>query len=385
MRSQDLSPDRRQYLVHCPDYPHVHAFVPPPTPRVLTLNCPTLFAAYEALGALREAARRLPRPDLVTRSLARREAVQSSQIEGTQTGLSELLAYECTGDASGLPGDVRVTENYVRALDVGLRALEQGGGRQALTVELVRQLHGALLEGVPYRGTPGEFRLRQVWIGSGARIEDATFVPPPPQALDAAMRDMEVSMLRYTPDEGDCRSLSILTQIAIAHAQFETIHPFLDGNGRVGRLLMPLMLAAEGYPPLYLSGHLLRHRRRYYECLAGVQLRGEWSDWVEFLAQAVVASAQDAVALAKDLAEIRQAWLPKLADLRADAAALRLADLLTGYPVVSVNQARELLGVSFPTANKAVDALVARGILTVDERRRDRVFVAGEVVERLGR
>ena len=179
--------------------------------------------------------------------------------------------------------------------------------------------------------------------------------------------------------------LPIVAQIAIAHAQFETIHPFADGNGRTGRLLMPLILAAEGYPPLYLSGRLLRYRRAYYDALAGVQLHGDWTPWMKLLYQAVIEACDSAIAIAKDLNALRVDWLSRLSGLRSDATAHKLPSFLLGHPVVSVNQTAKAFAISFVAANRAIEQLVERGILSESRQRRNRVFHAAEVLARLER
>lgn len=387
MRRDEVSADRRAFLVKAEGYPHVHALVPPPTPRRLPANIALSVAlqdAHQALGALGMYTTLLPNADLVTRTLARREAVQSSQIEGTRTQLHELLEYEVTG-GDGLPPDATVTERYVEALELGLRELRQVGSRQVLSIALVKEMHRVLMQDASAVLAPGEYRQTQAWIGASPRIEDAIFVPPPPAYIARCMDELEAAMLQYAPTEEEVGELSIIAQVAIAHAQFETIHPFTDGNGRVGRLLMPLMLAAVGHPPLYLSGYLLRNRRQYYDALAGVQLRGEWSNWVVFLCYAIKQACEAAVSLASDLTAIHDAWQSRLGDLRSDAAARRMPTLLLGYPVVTVKQVAMALDVSVPAANKAINQLVARGILAEPVKRRNRVFHAAEILDRLAR
>lgn len=386
MRRSDLSHDRQACLVPTPEYPHVHAFLPPATPRLVRVRGAAALAitrAHEALGALRQASAPLPNPDMITRTLARREAVNSSQIEGTRAGLDDLYAYECTGAGNPTHADARITHNYVTALDIGLAAVRGPKGRQALTVALLQDMHRALMTGTDYADTPGSLRRRQNWIGATTRIEDATFVPPPPAEVPRCLEELADSLLRYAPREEEMHSLSLVMQLAIAHAQFETIHPFRDGNGRIGRLLLPLMLAAEGYPPLYLSGYLHRHRRQYYDTLAGVQLRGEWNEWMEFLADAIAASCHEAVALTQDLLALQTQWEAQLSDLRADAAARKLPALLLGHPVTSATEISALLGISFPAANKALGILVDRGLLEAPVGKRNRLFVARGIVERL--
>jgi Fic family protein len=200
------------------------------------------------------------------------------------------------------------------------------------------------------------------------------------------MREMELSILQYAPLEDEQVELSLLGQLAIAHVQFETIHPYLDGNGRVGRLLLPLLLAAAGYPPLYVSGALLRARREYYEALAAVQLRGDWSPWLTLLGKSVIESCNESITIASDLLALAERWESQLSTRRAKSAARRLPRFLIGHPVLSVNQAAAGLGLSVQAANTACNGLLDAGILRLlDERRRNRIFIAPEVLERLDR
>lgn len=387
MRRSDVVPKLHPWLVKCDALPHIHALVAPPTPRKLPEDAAVdrgLTRASLALERLRAVAGHLPNADMLTRTLARREAVQSSQIEGTRTQLPELFEYEATRSADGLPADALVTERYVQALELGLSAVRGRGSRQALDLDLVRDMHRVLMQDAPPALRPGAFRDIQAWIGSG-RIEDATFVPAPPSKIAACMQEFEASMLQYAPREGESWSLSPVAQIAIAHAQFETIHPFPDGNGRTGRLLMPLILAAEGYPPLYLSGSLLRYRRAYYDALADIQLRWDWRPWLRLLARSVTESCDSAITLAGDLERIREDWAGRLSGLRADATARRLPAYLLGHPVVTVGQVAAAHGISFVAASRAVNQLVDRRILAEPKRRRNRVFHALEVLERLER
>lgn len=387
MRRSDLTPQLQAHLVKCEEYPHCHALVAPPTPRTLPDGAAVnrdLSHAMLALERLKATTRRLPNVDMVTRTLARREAVQSSQIEGTRTRLHELFEYEATLTTDGLPADATVTERYVQALDHGLSAVRRAGSRKALDLGLVRSMHGILMQDAPDAVGRGRYRDIQAWIGGG-RIEDATFVPAPPSHIAACMQELEASMLQYAPRDDEPWALSPVAQIAIAHAQFETIHPFADGNGRTGRLLMPVMLAAEGYPPLYVSGSLLRHRRAYYDALADIQLRWDWAPWLRLLSRAVSESSNNAIAMADDLERIREDWAQRLSGLRADATARRLPTYLLGHPVTTVNQVADAHGVSFVAASRAIDQLVERKILTEPKRRRNRVFHAAEILARLER
>jgi Fic family protein len=388
MRKTDLPPDRQQLLVPLDSHPGALALVPPPTPTHLQL--PRLRGeiakAHEALGRLQASAASLPNPNLVTRTLDRREAVRSSQIEGTSSDLDDVLTFEATGSDEGLPPDVLVTLNYVKALEYGLAKVKQNGV-DALDLELIKELHARLMEGVRgYADKPGELRTRQNWIG-GLRIYDAKFVPPPPDRVKECLEDL-VRVLRYSPAEEDFYEVPLVLRMAIAHAQFETIHPFIDGNGRVGRILLPLMLAAEGYPPVYLAGFMKANQAAYYETLGAVQLKGEWTEWVRFVATGVEVACRESMQTAQELTALLSQWKERIAalKLRADAAAYRLPELLIGTPVVTATRAAEALGIAFPAANRALAQLQEAGIIVpLTERKRNRLFVAKEVVELLSR
>ena len=388
MRRDQVAADRQQYLVPAHGYPNALALVAPPTPRAIPdgQRYAVDFAeAHAALGRLQGAMAHIANADMVTRTLARREAVRSSQIEGTRANLPELLTYEATRGEAGLPPDVKITERYVLALQHGLERIRTGG-RQALNLGLIHELHALLMQGEETRFPVGAYRADQVWIGAGERIEDATFVPAPPAEVPRCMDEMAAAILQYTPREDEQGALTLFAQLAIAHAQFETIHPYHDGNGRTGRLLLPLLLTAEGYPPLYLSGALLRERARYYEALASVQLRGEWGPWLKLLSRAVVESCDESIAIARDLVALAKRWEQALGRYRAHSATRRLPRFLIGHPVLSVQQAAKGLGISQPAANAALNNLLAAGIVSlVSERQWGRVFQATEVLMRLDR
>lgn len=388
MRRTDLSHERQQLLVPLDSHPGVLALVPPPTPTHLQLPGlkGEIARAHEALGRLQASAAALPNPNLVTRTFDRREAVRSSQIEGTSSDIDDVLTFEATGSEKGLPPDVTVTLNYVKALEYGLEMVNQKR-IHALDIELIKELHAQLMAGVRgYGDSPGELRTRQNWIG-GMRIYDAKFVPPPPNRVKECLEDL-VRVLQYAPAEEDFFEVPLVMRMAIVHAQFETIHPFIDGNGRVGRILLPLMLAAEGYPPVYLAGYLKANQQVYYQTLGAVQLKGEWTEWVRFVATGVEVACRESIQTAQDLTVLLAQWKERIAalKLRADAAAYRLPELLIGTPVVTPTRAAEALGIAFPAANRALAQLQDAGIVElVAERKRNRVFVAKEVVELLGR
>lgn len=377
MRAADLSPDRRARLIPVPEHSGALALCPPPVDLSLVPPLPSLVRAQEALVRLQVETEHLPNPDLVTRTLARREAVLSSQIEGTHAGIRDVLDYEATHDATDLPADARSTLDYAKALDYGLQEIRTRG-IDAFSSEFICKLHCILMEGDPsYRDTPGRYRTIQNWIG-GFNIHDARLVPPPPDRVPEAMDNLVDSLLRYEPESN--AHYHAIVRAAVAHAQFEAIHPFRDGNGRTGRLLIPLILAADGYLPLYVSGPLHRNRGRYFDTLLATQLRSEWAGWIDFFNEAVEIGCDESMRTARGLIGLRDDWRVRLQDLRADAAALRVIDLLIASPVVTVNQVKAALNVSFPAANNAVLELVDRGILTGSERRRNRTFRANDAI-----
>lgn len=383
MKKTDLSPARQKQLVPVSTHSGAFAVVPPAPPRFIPSKgiLKEVIAAHEALGELRQATTRLPNPKLVTRSFDRREAVRSSQIEGTNSDMHQLFTYEATGSDEGLPPDVLVTLNYVKALEVGLNAVNDKGPT-AVTQKLIKELHQVLMEGTDYRGQPGEYRDIQNWIG-GSKINTARFVPPTPEHVPNCMREL-VEFLHDLPSEEDMYEVPIVVRMAIAHAQFETIHPFVDGNGRVGRLLLPIMLAAEGYLPVYIAGYLKNNQQDYYDMLAGVQLREQWHPWIQFFATAVEESAKESISTAIALESLLQQWEERITALRirSDSAVYKLPKLLIGRPVVTARQVETELGISFPAANNALSKLEELGIVTVlHEQQRNRTFVANEAIE----
>lgn len=384
MKKTDLSAAYQKRLVALDEYPGAYALVPPPTPRHIPLPGiqNEVALAHESLGTLQALSSKLPNPNLLTRTLDRREAVRSSQIEGTHSGVNDVLMYEATGDDDGLPPDVVVTLNYVRALEYGLSLIRKQG-KTALDSTLIKGLHAHLMDGVTdFSGAPGEFRQKQNWIGS-FKIYQARFVPPPHTYLQQCMDDL-VQFLQYAPREEDQVEIPIVIRMAIAHAQFETIHPFSDGNGRVGRLLLPLMLAAEGYPPVYIAGFLKDNQREYYDSLAQVQLQGKWTEWVRFFATGIQEACRESTRTAEALESLLSGWKDLVSSLRlrSDSAVHRLPDVLIGTPVVTAKHLKDVLDISFPAANNALILMEQHGVLVQPkQQQRNRVFVAKEVVE----
>jgi len=384
MRKKDLSPARQKRLVPVDSHPGALALVPPKTPHRLDgiKAHDELRRAHESLNLLKDLSDRLPNPDLITRTADRREAVRSSQIEGTSSEVDDLLTYEVTGNDEGMPPDVHVTKNYLIALQYGLEKVRKSGA-SAINCLLVKELHAHLMADIDYMGEPGSYREKQNWIGGGRRIYNAIYVPPPPENVAACMDDLE-TLLQYSPSEEEQMVLSVITRMAIAHVQFESIHPFTDGNGRVGRILLPLMLAAEGYPPVYLAGYLKDNQRDYYDALAGVQLKGRWSDWIKFFAIGMESAARESIRTGLALERVLTKWqsIVNGMGLRSHNALLKLPELMIGTPILTAHKVKEALDISFPSASAALGKMGEIGILTqTNEYRRNRVFIASEVID----
>lgn len=353
------------------------AFVPDPLPPGLSWTPELVRALSDAdrmIGRLAGEGRRLPNPHLLIRPFVRREAVLSSRIEGTQATLGELLAVEAGAAVERSPADLREVGNYVVALEHSIKRLK----KLPLSLRLVRELHEKLLAGV--RGdyaTPGEFRRSQNWIGPpGATLANAVYVPPPPAELMACLGDWE----KFLHD----RTLPPLVQIALAHYQFEAIHPFLDGNGRVGRLLITLFLVERTVLPtplLYLSAFFEATRRDYYERLRGVTERGEWSDWLQYFLNGVARQAEDALGRAERINGHLAQWRVAVSGT-SSTVPLTLVDQLAANPFLTVKGAAKRLGVAFTTAQRAVAKLEELSIVTeISHAKRDRVYCAKTILD----
>lgn len=352
----------------------VAAFVPLPLPPVPAVDLSgarqlLLERALLACGRLDGVSALLPDPELFLYAYVRREAVLSSQIEGTQSSLSDLLLFELD-EAPGVPfDDVVEVSNYVAALEHGMARLREGF---PLSNRLLREVHGKLLaRGRGAQKLPGEFRRSQNWIG-GTRPGNAMFVPPPPVALEGCMAELE----RFIHDQ---HPLPSLVKAGLAHVQFETIHPFLDGNGRVGRLLIALMLHESQVlrePLLYLSLYFKQHRADYYHLLDVVRREGDWEAWLEFFLDGVTQTASAAVDTAHRLLTLFGADERALEQSKSGTASvMRVFGALRAKPVATINDLGRRAGVSFPTASKAVDALTAAGVVReLTGGRRNRVF-----------
>jgi Fic family protein len=340
------------------------AFMPAPLPPLPALALGgelqgLLSAADRALGRLDGSVLTLPNPDLFVFMYVRKEAVLSSKIEGTQSSLQDLLAAEAQLFEQTLPRDVDEVINYVRAMNHGLARLPE----LPVSVRLIREIHAELMRGV--RGgrlQPGELRTSQNWIGpAGCTLATATFVPPPHHAVPAALGDPE--NLLHTRDE-----LPLLVKIALTHVQFETIHPFLDGNGRVGRLLITFLLTERGVlhkPVLYLSHYFKQHRQTYYEHLQALRDRGAWEAWLAFFLRGVIEVAGEAAETARWIQQLREQHRAAItAQLgRAAGNGHKVLESLFDRPIVAVHEVQRMTGTTYAAANSLVARLVTVGVL----------------------
>jgi Fic family protein len=352
------------------------AFIPAPLPPKPPIRIDgrlqvLLSDATLALGRLDGSIQTLPNPDLFVLMYVRKEAVLSSQIEGTQSSLQDLLAAEAKVLEAHTPKDVDEVINYVRAMKHGISRLTEF----PVSVRLIKELHARLLKGV--RGshlTPGETRRSQNWVGPrGASIKDAIFVPPPPTEIPRALGDLENFIHSHS-------GIPLLLQIGLAHAQFETIHPFLDGNGRVGRLLITFLLCERGVlqkPVLYLSHYFKRHRQEYYERLQRTRDEGNWESWLEFFLTGVSEVSAQATETARKILALREDHRKAIAEHlgRAAGNGHKVLESLYLRPILNVNAVKEITGTSFAAANELVSRLARLGILKeITMQRRNRSF-----------
>ena len=356
------------------------AFVPDPLPPAITWTpdlIRILSAADRALGQLAGLGHALPDPQLLIKLFIHREAVLSSRIEGTRASLGDLYSYEAIQlTLFEFPEDVREVSNYVQALQYGLDRLET----LPVSLRLVRELHARLMEGV--RGqqwTPGEFRRSQNWIGPpGSTLNTAAFVPPPV----AEMRGVLDRLEQYIHASGD---LPPLVRLALIHYQFEVIHPFLDGNGRVGRLLISLLLSDWGLllqPLLYLSAYFEAYREAYYDHLLAVSQHGNWDGWLHYFLEGVRSQADDATQRIRRLQQLRSQYRAQFQTARTAARLLRVIDWLFERPVFTISQTGSMLGVNYATAQRYVKQLEAANIVReMTGQSRNRVYQAGAILE----
>jgi Fic family protein len=361
------------------------AFVPHPLPPKLDMAAIVgpLTRAAQMLGELNGVGRMLPNPYLLIRPFSRREAVASSSLEGTITTLPDLFQYEAGAKARTLRSETREVHNYVRAMEHANRRLKE----LPVSLRLIREIHEILMDHVHWtRGSrmpAGEFRREQNWIGSEPG-PIARFVPPPPAEMLPALNALE-RYIRTPPNP----ELPFLVRLALVHYQFETIHPFSDGNGRVGRLLIPLMLHEEGslaQPLLYLSAFFERHRDQYIDRLYRVSRDGAWVEWIGFFLKGIEEQSRDGVIRARRLLDLRSTYRERLQQARASALLPRIIDLVFESPVLHVPMVAKELGITYRSAQQNVQKLVTAGILRdLGEGLRPRMFIAEEVIDAVRR
>jgi Fic family protein len=353
-------------------------FIPESLPPSLNLDTEVVSLLSKsdfALGRLSAIGRDLPNPHLLIGPFLRREAICSSRIEGTVATAQQLLLFEAMPSSDPASRDVREVANYVHALEYGLARLQ----KLPVSLRLIREMHKILLRGV--RGEeqrPGEFRKRQNYIGKrGDPIERARYVPPPVAEMERALSDFE----HYLHAES---KLPFLIQLALIHYQFEAIHPFLDGNGRIGRLLISLLLCERGYLPqplLYLSAYFDRHRDAYVDHLLDISRTGAWIPWIRFFLQGVAEQAGEATRRSERLQELRQKYRRRVESARASALLPRLVDEVFASPALTISSAAKRLGVTYRSARLNMLKLVEAGIVREHSgRQRNRVYIAPEII-----
>jgi Fic family protein len=370
---QETTPDGVNYL----------AFVPDPLPPLLepTMRLVSLLSeADRALGQLAGLGSNVANPHLLISPFINREAVLSSRIEGTRTDIADLYAYQAQLTLPGIEpppsDDTQEVVNYINALNYGLQRLDT----LPISKRFIRELHEQLMQGV--RGQekrPGAFRTTQNYIaGLGLSLQDARFVPPPPAQLQRTLDDLEHYIHRAS-------DVPPLMKIALIHYQFEAIHPFEDGNGRIGRLLIPLLLVHWQLLPaplLYLSAYFEHHRDQYNDLMLAVSERSAWNDWLMFFVQGVAEQARDAIMRAQKLQALEKRWRDELRAKHPTANAVRLMESLFIAPIITVPQAQKVLGVSYTAANKNVSYLVEAGILEqVGDATYGRLFVSRQIID----
>lgn len=380
MKRSDLSHKIRETLKRLPAPYDSHYGIVPPAPPEDGVFAPgatkALEAAQAAFGKVDAIAAQMKDPYIVSRVLTRREAVSSSSIEGTQSTLDELLSVEETGD-DGARDEARQVRNYAVALD-GFIPKAAEDGYSVFTMDLIKDLHRAVMKDDPdYQDIPGDLRSRVVWIGGNRDIAYSSLNPPPP----ADVPDCLAQTVDYLRNEGmQQMTQGFITRMAIAHTHFEAVHPFRDGNGRVGRLLLPLMMAAEKHVPLYLSPYIESKKGTYYASLKDAQQRLDWEPIITFMADAVAGTVEELIRTRTALSELSELWRERR-KFRKGSAAARALDELHNYPVVTAKRLGELLRISAPQVHQAIAQLEDAGIL--EERTgyaRNRVYAASEAL-----
>ena len=353
------------------------AYVPNPLPPKITVDwelANLLSKADSKLGELSGTGQLLPNPNLLIRPFMRREAVTSSRIENTQSGLEDLFLFEADETESPPVSDVKEVINYVRAMEYGIKRLPE----LPISSRLICEVHGVLMKGVQGEyATPGLLRTSQNWIGSpGCTLTDATYVPPPEQEMKQCFSDLE-KYIHSDPQE------PALIQCALVHYQFEAIHPFLDGNGRIGRLLITFMLLERGLlsqPLLYLSDFFEQYRDEYYRLLLNVSQKGDWKAWLIFFLNGVRQQSEDALSTIQKLLALQSEYRALATARRVPKVVNRLIDYLFANPVISISALSKAWKMTFPTVQRGVSYLIEKGILReITGRSRNRLFAADEI------
>jgi len=350
------------------------AFIPKPLPPDPPLSMDEelidlLSKADRAIGRLDGITDALPNPDLFIAMYVRKEAVISSQIEGTQSSLIDVLEYEITGGKQKFPSDIGEVVNYIDAMNYGLERIKS----LPLSLRLIKEIHSRLLVGV--RGQerrPGEFRSSQNWIGPpGCTLKTAEFVPSPPQEMIRAMGELEKFLYDESPRP-------TLISCGLAHCQFETIHPFLDGNGRIGRLLITFLLCQRGVlsrPLLYLSHYFKQYRREYYNCVMSVRNKGDWEGWIKFFLKGIWEVSKEAVQTSRYIISLESEHTRLIQEQVRGGKGGNLLELLFRYPIISIPEVKNRLQIAFGTANRLINEFVRLGILKeITARERNRLF-----------
>jgi Fic family protein len=382
MRLEDFHADSPGQVIRAPGGYLV--YIPAPLPPSLNWSTRLITALGEAernLGKLANISGTLPAPYILVRPFIRREAVLSSRIEGTRASINDLYIYEDVQRyVLESASDVLEVHNYVRAMDYGLQRI----GTLPISLRLIREIHSVLMKDV--RGnslTPGEFRRIQNWIGPpGSTLENATIVPPPVNEMHQALHELE----NYLYASSD---LPALVRIGLIHYQFEAIHPFLDGNGRVGRLLIMLLLVAWGLipqPVLYLSAYFESHRSDYYAGLLAVSQQGDWEAWLIYFLQGISLQSLDVIACIEELQGLRDLYENRVKFERAANRLRQVVDVLFGRPVISIRQLATALQLPYRTAQRYIESLERMGILKeITGQDRNRLYQASEILKIMDR
>lgn len=380
MKREDLTPAVQERLKRYPEpYARHYGVVPLPPPDSFIPQGETgrrHYQAVEAIAKLDGLASEMHDPYIISRVLTRQEAISSSVIEGIRSTLDELLLVEEAADEK-TQGAVAQVCDYAGALDAFLPRV-QTKGPDVFTIDFVQDLHQAVLRRAPgYRDTPGCLRDTVVWIGSGRDITYSTYNPTPPEDVAPCLEES----LAYMRSSGfQIAGQPLVVRMAIAHAHFEAVHPFRDGNGRVGRLLLPLMMAAEGHVPLYLSAYIEAHKHDYYEALKAAQQHLDWPPMVHFMADAVIGTANELMTTRKVMSELEATWRRRR-QFRAGSAAAGALQLLPHFPVLTVNRLARMLGISFPAASNGIEQLIeAKVLVERTGHQRNRIFASPEAL-----